>query len=318
MPDTPLYFHTIAELATLIQSQQVSPVEVTRVLLERITRLDGRYKSYATVMADSALETARAAERDIRAGTYRGPLHGVPVAVKDLCFTTGVRTMGGTRALADHVPNADATVVARLHAAGAILLGKLNLTEGAMGGYHPDFAIPVNRWHAERYAGASSSGSGVATAAGLCFGSLGSASTGGSSGFPAAACGIVGLKPTWGRVSRYGVLALAESLDHVGPMTRSTLDAAIMLQAIAGPDRTPHRPAGARASPGDRHRLGSARRAHWLRCAVRYAGCRPGASRCGCGWRTRSRKPGGYHRPCAVARSHAVSHRVADIVHGRS
>ena len=239
MPDTPLYFHTIAELATLIQSQQVSPVEVTRVLLERITRLDGRYKSYATVMADSALEAARVAERDIRAGTYRGPLHGVPVAVKDLCFTTGVRTMGGTRALADHVPNADATVVARLHAAGAILLGKLNLTEGAMGGYHPDFAIPVNPWHAERYAGASSSGSGVATAAGLCFGSLGS-DTGGSIRFPAAACGIVGLKPTWGRVSRYGVLALAESLDHVGPMTRSTLDAAIMLQAIAGPD--PHDP----------------------------------------------------------------------------
>jgi amidase len=159
--------------------------------------------------------------------------------VKDLCFTKDVRTMGGTRVLADHVPTFDATVVARLHAAGAILLGKLNLTEGAMGGYHPDFAIPVNPWHAERYAGASSSGSGVATAAGLCFGSLGS-DTGGSIRFPAAACGIVGLKPTWGRVSRYGVLALAESLDHVGPMTRSTLDAAIMLQAIAGHD--PHDP----------------------------------------------------------------------------
>ena len=147
--------------------------------------------------------------------------------------------MGGTKALVDHVPTFDATVVTRLHAAGAILLGKLNLTEGAMGGYHPDFAIPVNPWHAERYAGASSSGSGVATAAGLCFGSLGS-DTGGSIRFPAAACGIVGLKPTWGRVSRYGVLALAESLDHVGPMTRTTLDAAIMLQAIAGPD--PHDP----------------------------------------------------------------------------
>ena len=156
------------------------------------------------------------AEQDICAGTYRGPLHGVPVAVKDLCFTTGVRTMGGTKVLVDHVPAFDATVVARLHAAGAVLLGKLNLTEGAMGGYHPDFAIPVNPWHAERYAGASSSGSGVATAAGLCFGSLGS-DTGGSIRFPAAACGIVGLKPTWGRVSRYGVLALAESLDHVGP-----------------------------------------------------------------------------------------------------
>jgi amidase len=239
MPDTSLYFHTIAELAALIRTQQLSPVEVTQVLLERITQFDGRYKSYATVMADQALAAARRAEQDIRAGTYRGPLHGVPVAVKDLCFTQGVRTMGGTKAMVDHVPTFDATVVTRLHAAGAILLGKLNLTEGAMGGYHPDFAIPVNPWHAERYAGASSSGSGVATAAGLCFGSLGS-DTGGSIRFPAAACGIVGLKPTWGRVSRYGVLALAESLDHVGPMTRTTLDAAIMLQAIAGPD--PHDP----------------------------------------------------------------------------
>src|SRR5215813_22958 len=235
MPNTPLYFHTIAELAALIKSQQLSPVAVTQALLERITQLDGRYQSYATVMADHALDEARVAERDIRAGTYRGHLHGVPVAVKDLCFTKGVRTMGGTKALANHIPTFDATVVTRLQAAGAILLGKLNLTEGAMGGYHPDFAIPVNPWHAERYAGASSSGSGVATAAGLCFGSLGS-DTGGSIRFPAAACGIVGLKPTWGRVSRYGVLALAESLDHVGPMTRSTMDAAIMLQAIAGPD----------------------------------------------------------------------------------
>jgi len=239
MPNTPLHFHTIAELAALIKSQQISPVEVTQTLLERIAQLDRRYKSYATVMADDALRAARVAEQEIHAGTYRGALHGVPVAVKDLCYTQGVRTMGGTRVLADHVPHFDATVVARLRAAGAILLGKLNLTEGAMGGYHPDFDIPVNPWHAERYAGASSSGSGVATAAGLCFGSLGS-DTGGSIRFPAAACGVVGLKPTWGRVSRYGVLALAESLDHVGPMTRSTLDAAIVLQAIAGHD--PHDP----------------------------------------------------------------------------
>src|SRR5438093_8053275 len=198
-----------------------------------MARCDRRYTSYANVMSDHALETAKVAEQEIHAGTYRGPLHGVPVAVKDLCYTQGVRTMGGSKVLADHVPDFDATVVARLHAAGAIVLGKLNLTEGAMGGYHPDFAIPVNPWGAERWSGASSSGSGVATAAGLCFGCLGS-DTGGSIRFPAAACGVVGLKPTWGRVSRYGVLALAESLDHVGPMTRSTLDAAIMLQAIAG------------------------------------------------------------------------------------
>jgi amidase len=239
MPNSPLYFHTISELAALIQSRQISPIEVTQALLERITQLDQRYQSYATVMADHALQAARVAEQQIHAGTYRGPLHGVPVAVKDLCYTTGVRTMGGTKVLADYIPDYDATVVARLHAAGAVLLGKLNLTEGAMSGYHPECNIPVNPWHAERWAGASSSGAGVATAAGLCFGALGS-DTGGSIRFPAAACGIVGLKPTWGRVSRYGVLALAESLDHVGPMTRSTLDAAIMLQAIAGHD--PHDP----------------------------------------------------------------------------
>jgi amidase len=239
MPNTPLHFKTISELAALLKTRQLSPLEVTQAMLDRIDQCDGRLQSYATVMAEQALQAARAAEQEIRAGQYRGPLHGVPVAVKDLCYTKGVRTMGGTKALADHVPAFDATVVARLQAAGAILLGKLNTTEGAMGGYHPEFKIPVNPWRAECYAGASSSGSGVATAAGLCFGSLGS-DTGGSIRFPAAACGVVGLKPTWGRVSRYGVLALAESLDHVGPMTRSTLDTAIMLQAIAGHD--PHDP----------------------------------------------------------------------------
>ncbi|MEE8301530.1 MAG: amidase [Candidatus Tectomicrobia bacterium] len=233
--DTSLHFNTITEIADLIKSGQLSPVELTQALLDRIERLDSRFKSYATVMADHALAAAKAAEQDIGAGNYRGPLHGVPVAVKDLCFTQGVRTMGGSKVLADYIPGFDSTVVARLNAAGAILLGKLNLTEGAMGGYNPDFDIPVNPWGADRWAGASSSGSGVATAAGLCFGSLGS-DTGGSIRFPAAACGVVGLKPTWGRVSRYGVLGLAESLDHVGPLTRSTADAAIVLQAIAGHD----------------------------------------------------------------------------------
>jgi amidase len=164
-----------------------------------------------------------------------GPLHGVPIAVKDLCFTKGVRTMGGARVLRDHVPDFNGTVVEKLESAGAVLLGKLNLTEGAMAGYNPDFQVPLNPWDTERWSGASSSGSGVATAAGLCFGSLGS-DTGGSIRFPAAACGIVGIKPTWGRVSRYGVLALAESMDHVGPMTRSAVDAGIMLQVLAGHD----------------------------------------------------------------------------------
>jgi amidase len=204
-------------------------------MVGRIEELDGRLKSYATLMADHAREAARRADREIGAGQYRGPLHGVPVAVKDLCYTKGVRTMGGCKVLADHVPDFDSTVVASLEAAGAVLLGKLNLTEGAMGGYNPDFQIPINPWDSDRWTGSSSSGSGVATAAGLCFGSLGS-DTGGSIRFPAASCGVVGLKPTWGRVSRYGVLALAESLDHVGPITRSSADAGIVLQAIAGQD----------------------------------------------------------------------------------
>ena len=235
MADESLHFKTITELAGLIESKQVSPVEATKAQLDRIEELDGRFKSYATVMADSAMSQAKEAEGEIGGGGYRGPLHGVPIAVKDLCFTRGVRTMGGTRVMADQVPDFDSTVVSRFSAAGAVLLGKLNLTEGAMAGYNPDRGVPLNPWGADRWAGASSSGSGVATAAGLCYGSLGS-DTGGSIRFPAASCGVVGIKPTWGRVSRYGVLALAESLDHVGPMTRSTADAGIILQAIAGQD----------------------------------------------------------------------------------
>ena len=235
MADVPLHFMTITELAALIKARQISPVEVTASMLRRIESLDGKYKSYATVMADHAEAAAKAAEAEIAAGQYRGPLHGVPFAVKDLCFTKGVRTMGGSKVYADHIPSFDSTVVVRLNAAGSVPLGKLNLTEGAMGGYNPALNLPLNPWNTAHWAGSSSSGSGVATAAGLCFGSLGS-DTGGSIRFPAAACGTVGLKPTWGRVSRYGVLALAESLDHVGPLTRSSADAAIALQAIAGHD----------------------------------------------------------------------------------
>ena len=235
MSEIPLYFKTITEVSELIKEKHVSPVEITAAILDRIDQLDSSLKSYATVMADHAITAAQKAEAEITSGTYRGPLHGVPVAVKDLCFTKDVHTMGGTHALAEHIPDFDSTVVTKLESGGAVLLGKLNLTEGAMGGYNPRFQIPVNPWNAERFAGASSSGSGVATAAGLCFGSLGS-DTGGSIRFPAAHCGTVGLKPTWGRVSRYGVLALAESLDHVGPLTRSTADAGIVLEVISGFD----------------------------------------------------------------------------------
>ncbi len=235
MDETPLHFNTIIEMAALIKSKALSPVEVTESMLNRIREQDPHYKSYATVMADQARASARVAEQAIAAGNYLGPLHGVPIAVKDLCFTKGVATMGGTKALMDHIPDIDCTVVQKLNAAGAIILGKLNLTEGAMAGYSPEFQVPVNPWGANLWSGASSSGSGVATSAGLCYGSLGS-DTGGSIRFPSAACGIVGLKPTWGRVSRHGVLALAESLDHIGPMVRSAADAGIMLQAIAGQD----------------------------------------------------------------------------------
>ena len=235
MAEIPLHFRTITEISEAITLKQVSPVEITAAMLQRIDKLDGQLKSYATVMADSAMAAAEKAEREIDAGMSRGPLHGVPIAVKDLCFTKGIRTMGGAKVLSDHVPSFDGTVIAKLEAAGAVLLGKLNLTEGAMGGYNPEFDIPKNPWNPDRWTGSSSSGSGVATASGLCFGSLGS-DTGGSIRFPSAACGIVGIKPTWGRVSRYGVLALAESMDHVGPMTRSVADAGMMLEVIAGFD----------------------------------------------------------------------------------
>ena len=230
-----LHFKTIAEVAPLIREGKLSAADLAETQIERIERLDGRLKAYATAMFEHAREQARAADAEIAAGRYRGAMHGVPVAVKDLCDTAGVPTMGGCAVFADHVPAFDATVVAKLSEAGAVLLGKLNLTEGAMGGYNPKFDVPENPWKKGHYAGASSSGSGCATAAGLAFATLGS-DTGGSIRNPACACGTVGLKPTWGRVSRYGVLALAESLDHVGPLTRSSADAGIVLQAISGTD----------------------------------------------------------------------------------
>ncbi len=230
-----LSFATIEELSPRLAAGDLSPIELTEAQLARIEACDGRLKSYATVMADSALAAARQAQREISAGNYRGALHGIPIAVKDLCYTRGTRTMGGTKVLEDFVPEFDSTVVASFRAAGAILLGKLNLTEGAMGGYNRARQVPVNPWAAGRSTGASSSGSGAATAAGLCYASLGS-DTGGSIRSPASSCGIVGLKPTWGRVSRYGVLDLAQSLDHVGPMTRSTWDCAAVLEVIAGDD----------------------------------------------------------------------------------
>ena len=231
----PIYYTSLRDVARRIQSKEISPVELATLTLNRIAAIDPKLKSYATVMREQALEAASRAEEEIQRGSYRGPLHGVPIAVKDLCFTKGVRTMAGTSIYAGFIPDHDATVVTKLSQAGAVLLGKLNLTEGAMTGYNPARDIPVNPWREDLWAGSSSSGSGVATAAGLCYGSIGT-DTGGSIRYPSAANGIVGLKPTYGRVSRFGVFALAESLDHVGPMVRRAGDAAVMFEAIAGFD----------------------------------------------------------------------------------
>jgi amidase len=204
-------------------------------MLARIDKLDAGLKSYATVTAELARRQAREAEAEIKRGGWRGPLHGVPIAVKDLCYTKGIPTAAGMPIHRDFKPDHDSTVVERFGQAGAVLLGKLQLTEGAFADHHPSIPPPVNPWNKDHWSGASSSGSGVATAAGLCFASLGS-DTGGSIRFPSAANGVTGLKPTWGRVSRYGVFALAESLDHIGPMTRSAADAAAVLGVIAGAD----------------------------------------------------------------------------------
>src|SRR5579863_7794725 len=230
-----LHYLELTELAQRIRAKEISPVEATKASLARIEALDGALKSYATVTAEAALAQARQAEGEIAGGRYRGPLHGVPIAVKDLCYTKGVPTSAGMPIHRDFKPDFDATVVARLKDAGAVILGKLQLTEGAFADHHPQIAPPVNPWNADHWSGASSSGSGVATAAGLCYASLGS-DTGGSIRFPSAANGVTGLKPTWGRVSRYGVFALADSLDHIGPMTRSAADAGAVLGVIAGAD----------------------------------------------------------------------------------
>ena len=230
-----LHYLSLGEVARRLKARELSSVDATQGMLDRIARLDPGLKSYATVSADRALADAARCDAEAAAGGALGALHGVPIAVKDLCETAGIATAGGTAIHRTNIPAQDATVVARLKAAGAVILGKLQMTEGAYGMHHPSVAPPVNPWNAAYWPGVSSSGSGVATAAGLCFASLGS-DTGGSIRFPSSMNGLTGLKPSWGRVSRAGVFALAESLDHVGPMCRSALDAAIVLGVIAGAD----------------------------------------------------------------------------------
>src|SRR5207245_10953967 len=222
--------------AARIRSRDLSPVVVVEDLLARIERC-GALNAFITVTAETARTQAAAAEREIAAGRYRGPLHGIPVSLKDLIDTKGIRTTCGSRILADRVPSEDAAVAARLHAAGAVLLGKNNLHEFAFGVTtdNPHFGPTRNPWRLDRIPGGSSGGSGAAVAAGCGPASIGT-DTGGSIRIPAALCGVVGRKPTYGRGSRRGVVALSGTLDQIGPLTRTVEDAALVLQAIAGPD----------------------------------------------------------------------------------
>ncbi len=235
MNKSELPFLTATELSKLMAAKEVSPVEATEAYLERIEALDGKYRAYVTVTADAALAAAKQAEQEIAQGNHRGPMHGVPVAVKDQINTQGILTTGGSPVFKDNIPTFDATVIANLKAAGAVLLGKLNMTEFATSGLSHQFDPPRNPWDLERSTGGSSSGSGAATAAFLCAASLGE-DTGGSVRFPASWCGLAGLRPTWGRVSRYGVMPGVRSMDTIGPLGRTVEDCAITLAAIAGHD----------------------------------------------------------------------------------
>jgi aspartyl-tRNA(Asn)/glutamyl-tRNA(Gln) amidotransferase subunit A len=234
----------IAVWGRRLRAAECSPVELTSRILARIDAENPQRRAYITVDHEGALRAARAAEAELRAGVDRGPLHGIPVAVKDIVETAGLRTTGGSRLRAEHVPARDAFVVHRLRQAGAVIVGKANTHEFAAGGTgeNPHYGSARNPWDPERVAGGSSSGSAVAVAAGLALGAVGT-DTGGSIRIPAACCGVVGLKPTYGRVSRAGVFPLAWSLDHVGPMAGSVGDAAALLGVMAGAD--PEDPASA-------------------------------------------------------------------------
>ncbi len=233
----PLHYLTIADASTRIRDGRLSPVALVENCLARISSLDRKLHAFITLTADQALQEARAAQTEIRQGRYRGPMHGIPIAHKDIVSTQGVRTTAHSNQLRDWVPVEDATVYARLKAAGAISLGKTSLWEFAYGNPGPTVAFEParNPWNLDYSPGGSSSGSGAAVSAGLCFGATGT-DTGGSIRHPASVCAIVGMKPTFGRVSVHGVLPLAASLDHVGPMTRTVRDNALMLQAMAGHD----------------------------------------------------------------------------------
>jgi aspartyl-tRNA(Asn)/glutamyl-tRNA(Gln) amidotransferase subunit A len=229
---------TIREAADALRARQFSSVELTTAALGRIGRLNATLRTFITVTAEAALKKAAQADAELAGGRDRGPLHGIPIAVKDLFFTRGVRTTAGSLLYRDFVPDHDAAVVERLERAGAVMMGKLNMHELAYGvtSENPHFGAVRNPWNVEHSPGGSSGGSGAAVAAGMVYAAMGS-DTGGSIRIPASFCGTVGLKPTYGRVSRYGAFPLAWSLDHMGPLARSVRDAAMVFDAIAGHDR---------------------------------------------------------------------------------
>ena len=236
MPEV-LISRPIYQLAPLLQKKETSPVELFDAAVERIHQLQPKLNSFITITEEEGRKAATEAESEIRKGQYRVPLHGIPISIKDLFATRGVRTTAGSKVLAKWIPDFDATAVARLHQAGMVLVGKTNMHEFAYGvtNDNPHYGPARNPWDPTRVPGGSSGGSAAAVASSECTASLGSDS-GGSIRTPASVCGVVGLKPTYGRVSRYGAIPLAWSLDHVGPLTKSVEDAAIMLAAIAGPD----------------------------------------------------------------------------------
>jgi aspartyl-tRNA(Asn)/glutamyl-tRNA(Gln) amidotransferase subunit A len=244
MEHNELCYLTIVEAAAGLRRKAFSPRELTEAALKRIDSIDNKLHCFITLTADVALHQAKEAEQDLRSGKDRGPLHGIPIALKDLYMTQGIRTTCHSAVLQNWVPDNDATAATKLREAGAILLGKVGMHEFAFGGPSVDAPFPAvrNPWNTAHIPGGSSSGSGAALAAGLCYGSLGS-DTGGSIRTPSSHCGVVGLKPTYGRVSRFGVIPLSWSLDHAGPMARNVEDCAILLQAVAGYD--PKDPASA-------------------------------------------------------------------------
>ena len=235
--NTDIWWQSIPDVAKLICSRSISPVELVQVHLERIAELNPRTNAFITVMEEEALEGAHIAEREILGGHYRGILHGIPIALKDLFWTKGTKTTAGSKILADFLPQDDSTVGQRLRAAGAVCVGKTHMSEFALagGGKNAHYGPGRNPWNLKHIAGGSSTGSASAVVSGLCYGAMGS-DTGGSIRSPAAYSGAVGLKPTFGRVSRFGVVPVSNTLDHVGPLARTVEDVAAITHAIAGHD----------------------------------------------------------------------------------